>query len=155
ASRGRAAHRARGVPAVPLLLRLHRPLHRRDHPRRAALPARPARRSGGLDGRSGRLRRDRLVVVVLVRPVLLVFGLLVVLLGLLGRRRRRRRRRLQRLVLMRVLRALAALAVGLAPWVAAALGPPVPAAPTSYVTDKAGILPGDVAARLERTLRDF
>ena len=35
------------------------------------------------------------------------------------------------------------------------LGPAVPPAPTRFVTDKAGVLSADVAARLERTLRDF
>jgi uncharacterized protein len=36
-----------------------------------------------------------------------------------------------------------------------AAGPPVPPAPTRFVTDKAGILPADVAARLETRLDGF
>jgi uncharacterized protein len=38
---------------------------------------------------------------------------------------------------------------------ASAAGPVVPPAPTRYVTDKAGVLPPDVTARLETRLADF
>jgi uncharacterized protein len=52
--------------------------------------------------------------------------------------------------------ALLALAAGvLLAGTAPALGPAVPPAPTRFVTDNAGALSADTAARLERTLRDF
>jgi uncharacterized protein len=41
------------------------------------------------------------------------------------------------------------------PAVGAAAGPPVPPAPTRFVTDKAGVIAPDVAAGLERRLFDF
>jgi uncharacterized protein len=39
--------------------------------------------------------------------------------------------------------------------VLSAAGPPVPPAPTRFVTDKAGVIAPDVAARLEKRLEDF